>query len=66
MTICLQRLLYLLILFTGYFRQFDYGIISNLLIYGSSTPPNYNLTAITAPVALYYGNNDVFVSPIVN
>lgn len=43
---------------SGKFRFFDYGVVKNTLKYGSLTPPEYTLQAITAPVALYYGNND--------
>lgn len=38
--------------------MFDHGLIKNLMKYGSINPPSYNLSAITAPVFLYYGNND--------
>lgn len=41
------------------FRQFDYDSERiNRRIYGQSTPPPYNLTAITAPVNLYYSKGD--------
>ncbi|CAD7082798.1 unnamed protein product [Hermetia illucens] len=43
---------------SGKFRFFDYGLVKNTFKYGSLTPPEYTLQAITAPVALYYGNND--------
>lgn len=36
------------------FRMFDYGLTKNLLVYGSFSPPDYNLKAITAPVYLHY------------
>lgn len=42
------------------FRQYDYGIIQNLAIYGQLSPPPYNLSAVTAPTALYYAQNDFF------
>ncbi|GLH01895.1 Lipase 3, partial [Gryllus bimaculatus] len=43
---------------SGQFRQWDYGVISNTYFYGSSKPPNYNLTRVTAPVAIFYSDND--------
>lgn len=38
--------------------MFDYGLTANLLKYGSFSPPDYNLQAITAPVYLHYSDND--------
>lgn len=47
---------------SGKFRKFDYGSrLINLYTYGSSNPPDYNLTKITAPVILHYGENDWMV-----
>lgn len=40
------------------FRQYDFGIIQNLEKYGQLTPPNYDLTKITAPTFLLYSKND--------
>nr|XP_026487533.1 lipase 3-like [Vanessa tameamea] len=40
------------------FTNFDHGWISNKRIYGTFTPPAYNLSAITAPIYLHYGDND--------
>lgn len=42
----------------GCFRQYDYGIDKNLRIYNSTTPPNYQLEKITAPIALFSSDND--------
>lgn len=39
------------------FCQYDFGK-DNQRIYGRSTPPDYALQLITAPVGLYYGQND--------
>ena len=49
--------------FVGHFRRYDKGLIGNKLDYGQFTPPDYNLTAITAPVHLIYGDNDWFADP---
>ncbi|KRT82468.1 hydrolase, partial [Oryctes borbonicus] len=43
---------------SGKFRQYDHGIISNLVTYGSITPPDYPVEDITAPVGLFYSGND--------
>ncbi|XP_069680505.1 lipase 3-like [Periplaneta americana] len=40
------------------FRQYDYGFFQNLLKYGWGTPPDYDLSKVTAPVALHYSDND--------
>lgn len=43
---------------SGQFRQFDYGLVKNILKYFSPTPPNYPVHKIIAPVMFYYGEND--------
>jgi len=40
------------------FRHFDYGTSTNMDIYGSEEPPSYDLGKVSAPVALYFGDND--------
>lgn len=40
------------------FRKYDYGFFGNLAEYGHTSPPDYDISKITAPVALYYGEND--------
>ncbi|ERL86266.1 lipase 3 [Dendroctonus ponderosae] len=42
------------------FREYDYGAIENYVKYGSTSPPVYNVSQITAPVAAYYSSNDYF------
>ncbi|XP_077292787.1 lipase 3-like [Arctopsyche grandis] len=49
---------------SGKFRKYDHGSVANLIIYGSAEPPNYNLTEVTAPVALHYSDNDLLVDTI--
>lgn len=44
------------------FRKFDYRS-GNTPIYGQVDPPDYDISQITAPVALFYGNNDLIVDP---
>uniref|UniRef100_A0AAR5PTV1 Lipase n=2 Tax=Dendroctonus ponderosae TaxID=77166 RepID=A0AAR5PTV1_DENPD len=43
---------------SGYFRQYDYGILSNMAQYGRVTPPRYDVTQITAPTYMIYSKND--------
>ncbi|KAL6259030.1 hypothetical protein P5V15_008953 [Pogonomyrmex californicus] len=43
----------------GCFRQYDYGNIKkNLQMYNSTTPPDYQLEKITAPIALFSSDTD--------
>ena len=42
--------------------RFDHGTIGNLKQYGTTYPSEYNLTMVTAPVYLFYSDNDPFVS----
>ncbi|XP_017098869.2 lipase 1 [Drosophila bipectinata] len=44
------------------FCQYDYDPKENQRIYGRSSPPDYRLEKITAPVALFYGSNDYFAA----
>ncbi|XP_029671560.1 lipase 3-like [Formica exsecta] len=53
---------YLQALQTNKFRQYDYGRKKNLLMYNSAEPPDYDLTNITVPIALFYGANDWLVN----
>ncbi|ODM95481.1 Lipase 3 [Orchesella cincta] len=43
---------------SGKFRQFDYGKRENMKIYKSEEPPKYDLSKVTAPVSLYWSDND--------
>ncbi|KAM7306581.1 gastric triacylglycerol lipase-like [Ixodes scapularis] len=42
------------------FRKFDYGIIKNLAKYGKSKPPEYELSHVEVPVAIYWSKGDWF------
>lgn len=50
---------------SGRFCMFDYGEKANRVLYGSSTPPNYDLNKIIVPITLYYGNNDWLTAAVV-
>ncbi|XP_021951739.1 lipase 3 [Folsomia candida] len=43
---------------SGQFQKYDFGEEKNLLVYGSPVPPVYDWTKMTAPVALYWAQND--------
>ncbi|XP_012231415.1 lipase 3 [Linepithema humile] len=43
---------------SGKFRQYDYGRKKNMQIYKAPQPPDYNLSNITTPIALFYADND--------
>lgn len=43
---------------SGKFRQFDYGKTENMKIYGEEDPPKYHVSKVTAPVSLYWSDND--------
>ncbi|XP_013183085.1 lipase 3-like [Amyelois transitella] len=47
---------------SGKFRNYDHGEENNLVIYGTSEPPDYPLHNVTCPVALFYSNNDWLTS----
>lgn len=49
---------------TTKYRQYDYGFFGNLLNYGSFSPPEYKLSQVNAPVALWSGDSDWLSSPI--
>lgn len=59
----LFRLLIITYTFLGYFQRYDYGSELNMKHYGSAIPPNFTISDITAPIALYYSEND-FLVPI--
>ncbi|KAJ3658407.1 hypothetical protein Zmor_010145 [Zophobas morio] len=42
---------------SGYFREYDFGL-DNLAIYGQLSPPDYDLSKITAPIYMFYSHND--------
>uniref|UniRef100_A0A182N6M1 Lipase 3 n=1 Tax=Anopheles dirus TaxID=7168 RepID=A0A182N6M1_9DIPT len=48
---------------TGQFRQFDYGRRNNTERYSHWKPPAYNVSAITAPITIFYARNDWLVDP---
>lgn len=51
---------------SGKFEQFDYGLTENLVHYNSSTPPEYNLKNVVAPIYLYHAAQDLLVPESVN
>lgn len=49
-------------LLSGTFKQYDWGPKENMRRYHSKKPPEYNIKNITAPVAIFYGETDAFVT----
>ncbi|XP_013137816.1 PREDICTED: gastric triacylglycerol lipase-like [Papilio polytes] len=43
------------------FQKFDYGSSKNVKVYGSDEPPLYNLSTVSAPTVILYGENDYLV-----
>jgi len=43
---------------SGVFRQYDHGRKQNIDVYGTEEPPAYDISKITVPVAIYWGDND--------
>ncbi|GLG98545.1 Lipase [Gryllus bimaculatus] len=48
---------------SGKFQLYDYGPVKNLAKYGSLKAPSYDLSKLTAPVALHYADNDIMAVP---
>eukprot|EP00930_Biecheleria_cincta_P087199 TRINITY_DN76448_c0_g1_i1.p1 TRINITY_DN76448_c0_g1~~TRINITY_DN76448_c0_g1_i1.p1 ORF type:complete len:470 (-),score=63.88 TRINITY_DN76448_c0_g1_i1:266-1639(-) len=48
---------------SGRFQRFDYGSAGNSLRYNSQSPPEYNLSKLTVPTALFFGQYDAWVAP---
>ncbi|KAF9412148.1 hypothetical protein HW555_009278 [Spodoptera exigua] len=47
---------------SGKFAQFDYGYWKNWRVYGTSSPPNYDLNKVTLPIKLFWSKNDLLSS----
>lgn len=46
----------------GKFQQRDFGPVENMKRYNQSEPPSYDLRKISAPVSLYYSDNDMMAT----
>lgn len=47
---------------SGHFRQFDHGLIKNLIKYKHFSPPDYNLKNVQVPVAVYHAESDALAT----
>ena len=45
------------------FNPYDHGARENLNRYGSTKPVPYNLSLVTAPVHVFWGDNDALTTP---
>lgn len=43
---------------TGKVRKYDFGTIENLIRYGQTEPPDYDLSEFVLPVHAFYGLED--------
>ncbi|XP_052028492.1 gastric triacylglycerol lipase isoform X3 [Apodemus sylvaticus] len=49
---------------SGKFQAFDWGSpFQNMLHYNQRTPPDYNVSAMTVPIAVWNGGNDILADP---
>ncbi|CAG9136444.1 unnamed protein product [Plutella xylostella] len=46
------------------FRKFDYGAAINEQVYGTVAPPRYNVSTVSAPVALFHAAADWLAAPL--
>ncbi|XP_017769430.1 PREDICTED: uncharacterized protein LOC108557436 [Nicrophorus vespilloides] len=49
---------YLYLINSGKFQKYDYGVNGNMKLYGSSTPPDYDISKIKCPVHVMYAELD--------
>ncbi len=54
------------LILSGDFRQYDYKEFNPDHYDGAMEPPAYDLSKITAPVVLYYGDNDFLADKTVS
>lgn len=54
-----QLLHFAQVILSGKFQQFDYGSERNLILYNSTTPHEYELSKVIAPIYMYVGGEDV-------
>ena len=45
------------------FQRFDFNKASNLVKYGQTTPPEYDLSQYRVPIAIYKGDVDQLADP---
>lgn len=45
------------------FEMYDYGYRKNWMLYGSTVPPAYNLSASSVPLMIAYGTKDSLTKP---
>lgn len=50
---------------SGKFCHYNYGPSENLLRYHSKTPPDYDLSKVTAPTFVIHSKKDTLVPPVV-
>ncbi|XP_063616188.1 lipase 3-like [Cydia splendana] len=48
----------------GLFRRWDYGLLTNLRVYRSLTPPSFDLSKVTVDVTMHYSLSDILLHEI--
>ncbi|CAH0547943.1 unnamed protein product [Brassicogethes aeneus] len=60
--LCIKMVMhYFQMIDSGNFCKFDYGQLQNTQMYGSSTPPRYDIKKITIPVGLIFARHDLLI-----
>ncbi|RMZ96707.1 lysosomal acid lipase cholesteryl ester hydrolase-like [Brachionus plicatilis] len=49
---------------SGKFQMYDYGSKENLIQYNQTTPPQYDISKVRVPTALYWAKNDWLADPV--
>ena len=64
---CIRKAAHLgcyVLLITSRCQKFDYGSVAeNIKFYGQPTPPEYPVSALKVPTALFYSDNDWLATP---
>lgn len=47
---------------SGRFQQYDYGFNNNMKVYGTPSPPEYDLSKIILPITIFWSKNDLLSS----
>ena len=53
-------------LYSGHFGRYDYGTQGNMQHYNATNPPSFDLSHVTIPIGLFWGQNDYLADPTVS
>jgi len=54
---------YAQMLYSGHFGRYDYGTQGNMQHYNATNPPSFDLSHVTIPIGLFWGQNDYLADP---